>query len=217
MAARQLWLFLSDADVTELLLKLERREPGLVASAGRYLRGEPKELLNASPRLERREALPGERRLYLLHHKHSTDTMAHLQPAGPFAGWSQIDEERTDCLVLQTPGVAAGQLSPSRLYAHTSFWRNGAKIRKRAPFAIWANQTLRWLSTQYPSTSIDFMRIGPDALTACREGRIRLVYLFREIAAEKRMESPSVEAPPGTITGAETDLDEEGEANVESG
>ena len=210
MAARQLWLFLIDADVTELLQQLELREPGLVASAGRYLRGEANALLTDPASLERREALPNERRLYLLHRKHSSATVTHRQPVGPFAGWSQIDEERTDCLVLQTPFVSPGQLAPSRLYAHTSFWRSGAKIRKPAPFALWANQTLRWLSTRYPSTSVDFMRIGPQALASCRDGGLRLTYLYREIAPVKQADSPPIAAPPGTLTGKEPD-DADGE------
>ena len=40
MAARQLWVFLSPLDVQFLLEKISAREPGLVASEGRYLRGE---------------------------------------------------------------------------------------------------------------------------------------------------------------------------------
>src|SRR6267142_5133612 len=143
MAARQLWLFLTDQDVQSLLAMLEAREPGLIWSQGRYLRGDPPDLVAAPSKLERRESLPGERRLYLLHRKHSAEVVAHEQPAGPFAGWSQIDEERTDALVLRVPASDPGTLGPSRLYAHTSFWRGASKTRKRAMFAIWANQTLR--------------------------------------------------------------------------
>src|SRR4051794_15946858 len=100
MAARQIWLFLTDADVQDLLGRLERREPGLVASAGRYLKGDPAAVLTDPTKLERRESLPGESRHYLAHRKHSGDVVAHPQPLGPFAGWWQLDEERTDCLVL---------------------------------------------------------------------------------------------------------------------
>src|SRR5947209_6004588 len=142
MAARQLWLFLTEADVGDLIDRLQRREPGLLVSAGRYLKGDPSALLGDSERLERRESLPGERRHYLLHRKHSQTVVAHVQPAGPFAGWSQIDEERTDCLVLRVPALEGQSLGPSRLYASTSFWRGSVKARKRAPFAIWANQTM---------------------------------------------------------------------------
>ena len=184
MAARQLWLFLTDADVQDLFERLERREPGLVASAGRYLRGEPAALL-ADPRsLERREALPGEQRHYLLHRKHSGAAVGHLQPAGPFAGWTQLDEERTDCLVLRVPTFEGRHLGPSRLYGHTSFWRGATKVRKRPAYAIWANQTLRWLAGEYPSTAVDFMRIGPDALARAKAGQLQLSYLYRPIGAE---------------------------------
>ena len=185
MAARQLWLFFTGRDVETLLAKLESREPGLVASQGRYLRGDPRELLVAPERLERKESLPRERRLYLLHRKHSADVVAHEQPMGPFAGWRQIDEERTDALVLAVPEERPSEIEPARLYAHTSYWREGKKIRKRPVFAVWANQTLRWLATQFPRTAVELIRIGPDALERAHAGQLRLSYLYRAIAPEK--------------------------------
>src|SRR4051812_19679468 len=128
MAVRQLWAFLTDRDVDELIAKIAAREPGLVVSNGRYLKGDPRMLLDDPSKLERRESLPGEKRIYLLHRKHSADIVTHLQPAGPFAGWAQIDEERTDCLVLlvKTP---KGELEPARLYAQVTYWRAADKVR----------------------------------------------------------------------------------------
>ena len=139
MPARQIWLFLLDGDVGSITDDLAKREPGLVASWGRYLKGEPRDLLNDPSRLERRESLPAERRLYLLHRKHSLDIVTHLQPQGPFAGWMQIDEERTDALVLRIPDPKGGDVSPSRLYGHGTFWRGSVKTRKRPMFSIWAS------------------------------------------------------------------------------
>jgi hypothetical protein len=185
MAARQLWVFLTDADIQQLVELLDRREPGLVSSSGRYLRGEPKKLLEEPAALERREALPGERRIYLLHRKHSADVVAHLQPAGPFSGWSQIDEERTDAIVLRLPMAPPGELQPARLYASTSYWRGAEKIRKRPMFALWANQTLRFIRGQLASTAVEFMRIGPDALAKAQRSELRLTYLYRTIAPSK--------------------------------
>src|SRR5437870_13584491 len=156
MAARQLWIFLTDADVDLLVAMLQAHEPGLSWSAGRYLQGDPRKLLSNPVELERRESLPGERRLYLLHQKHSAEVVAHGQPAGPFAGWAQIDEERTDAIVLRIPTAGGGRIQPARLYAHTSYWRGGQKIRKKPVFAVWANQTLRWLLSSFPSTSVPF-------------------------------------------------------------
>lgn len=182
MAARQIWLFLTDPDVAHLLALLERKEPGLIASEGRYLRGEAEQLLAEPAKLERRQSLPGERRLYLFHRKHSASVVVHEQPKGPFAGWKQIDEERSDCLVLRLPEAAAGQLQPARLYASTSLWRGAVKIRKRPVFALWANQTLRWVGAQLPRTSVSFLRIGPDALARACAGTLQLTYLFRPIS-----------------------------------
>jgi hypothetical protein len=210
MAARQMWLFLSEHDVPLLLSQLQAHEPGLIASEGRYLRGDPRALLHEPDALERREALPGERRLYLFHRKHSTAAVAHLQPKGPFAGWAQIDEERSDCLVLRVPLAPAGEVQPSRLYAHTSFWRGATKTRKRPVFALWANQTLRRLIGVYPATSVAFMRAGPDALWRARAGSLRLTYLYRAIAPEPSPGVPDLPVPEGTVTDATAlDADEE--------
>src|SRR6267142_2874654 len=71
----------------------------------------------------------------LLHRKHSAEIVTHLQPAGPFAGWSQIDEERTDCLVIARKIAPAGELEPARIYAHVTFWRAADKARKRPMFS----------------------------------------------------------------------------------
>src|SRR5205085_6332808 len=136
---RQLWCVLAEGDVAGLIATLRSREPGVVGSQGRYLRGGPQDRLLGPERLECRESLPRERRLYLLHRKHSADVVAHEQPLGPFAGWRQIDEERTDALVLALAEPHTGEIEPARLYAHTSYWREGKKIRKRPLFSVWAN------------------------------------------------------------------------------
>ena len=184
MPARQLWAFLSERDVEDLIAKIAAREPGLSVSQGRYLRGEPRALLEDPRALERRESLPNERRIYLLHRKYSADIVTHLMPAGPFAGWSQIDEERTDCLVLALRTAAPRELEPAKLYAQVNFWRSADKVRKRPMFTIWAAQTLKWAATQLPPTAAKMLRIGPDALLKAKTGEVKLTYLYRPIAAE---------------------------------
>ena len=182
MPARQLWAFLTDADMGELMERIGAREPGLAVSQGRYLRGDPQALLRDPISLERRESLPGERRIYLLHRKHCAEIVTHLQPSGPFSGWSQIDEERSDCIVIRRKDAPAGELEPARVYAHVTFWRAADKARKRPMFSIWAGQTMKWLAAQLPRTSAKTIRIGPDALAQARAGRLRLTYLYRAIA-----------------------------------
>jgi hypothetical protein len=181
MPARQLWAFLTERDVHELIDQIGAREPGLSVSRGRYLRGEPQALLRDPRALERRESLPGERRLYLLHAKYSADIVTHLQPAGPFAGWSQIDEEKTDCLVVRLKETPAGELEPARIYAHVTYWRAADKARKRPMFSIWASQTLKWIAARLPPTSAKVIRIGADALALAKAGQLRLTYLYRTI------------------------------------
>jgi hypothetical protein len=189
MPARQLWAFLSDADVENLLARIASREPGLVISQGRYLRGDARALLENPLALERRESLPGEHRTYLLHRKHSAEIVTHVQPEGPFAGWAQIDEERTDCMVLLRKDARPGELEPARLYAHVTYWRAADKVRKRPVFSIWASQTMKWVAPQLQPSSAKMIRIGPDALARARSGELRLTYLYRTIA-------PEPEAPP---------------------
>jgi hypothetical protein len=182
MPARQLWAFLTEADVRELIDSLAAREPGLVVSQGRYLRGDPRALLDGPGSLERRESLPGERRLYLLHRKHSQDVVVHPQPEGPFAGWAQIDEEKSDCLVLRIKESPPGELEPAQIHAHVTYWRAADKVRKRPMFSIWAGQTLKWIAGRLPPTSAKMIRIGPDAMARARAGELRLMYLYRSIA-----------------------------------
>jgi hypothetical protein len=125
--------------------------------------------------------LPGERRLYLLHEKYSANIITHLQPAGPFIGWSQIDEEKTDCIVVRLKDAPAGELEPARIYAHVTYWRAADKARKRPMFSIWASQTLKWLAARLPPTSARMIRIGADALAQAKAGQLRLTYLYRTI------------------------------------
>lgn len=181
MPARQLWAFLSERDVEELIAKIAAREPGLSVSRGRYLRGDPRALLEDPQVLERRESLPNERRIYFLHRKYSAEIVTHLMPAGPFAGWSQIDEERSDCLVLALRTAPPGELEPARFYAQVNFWRAADKVRKRPMFTIWASQTLKWATTQLPETAAKMLRIGPDALEKAKAGEVKLTYLYRRI------------------------------------
>ncbi len=183
MPARQLRAFLTEDDLRELLDAIAAREPGLIVSEGRYLRGEPAALLNDPASLERRHSLPGERRIYLLHRKHSADVVAHVQPAGPFEGWAQIDEERTDCLVLRVKDPPPGELEPTQIYAWVTYWRAADKVRKRPLFSIWAAQTLKWIGARLPpSSSSRALRVGPHAGAKARAGRLRLTYLYRTIA-----------------------------------
>lgn len=189
MAARQLWAFLTAEDLRSLLEQLEKRDPGVVVSHGRYLRGDAKELAGDPSRLERKESLPGERRLYLFHRKHSAELITNEMPAGPFLGWQQIDEERSDCLVIRLKDTPEGELEPASVYAWVNYWRAADKVRKRPMFSIWAAQTLKWLKASLPVTGSQVMRIGPDALQQAKAGKVRLTYLYRAVPAEPQRSS----------------------------
>ena len=212
MAARQLWMFLTELDVTSLVQTLEARDPGVRASSGRYLRGDPRALIDGPEALERRESLPNERRLYLFHSRCSTDVVVHPQPAGPFAGWSQIDEERSDCLVLHLPTAPAGELHPARLQAWVVSWRVEEKIRKKPRFSIWAGQSIKALLAGHPPTAVGFMRIGQDALAQARAGTLRLTYLYRPIGPVPLPKGAKQPPPAGAITEENPAPDDDPEA-----
>ena len=183
MPARQLLAFLTDADLRALVEGIAAQEPGLIVSQGRYLRGDPRALLEDPDSLERRESLPGERRLYLLHRKHCADVVVHPQPKGPFAGWSQIDEEKTDCIVVRLKDSPPFELEPARIYAHVTYWRAADKARKRPMFSVWAGQLFKWIGARLPaSASSRSLRVGADAQAKARAGELRLKYLYRTIA-----------------------------------
>ena len=212
MAARQLWMFLTEHDVASLVQTLEARDPGVRASYGRYLRGDPRALIDNPASLERRESLPGERRLYLFHSRFSTDVVVHPQPAGPFAGWSQIDEERSDCLVLHLPTAPAGELHPARLQAWVVSWRVDEKIRKKPRFSIWAGQSIKALLAGHPPTAVSFMHIGQGALSQARAGTLRLTYLYRPIGPVPLPKGAKQPPPAGAITEENPAPDDDPEA-----
>ena len=108
-------------------------------------------------------------------------------PPGSFA-----PGQFTEALVLRVQSHRPGELWPAQLYAHTTFWRSEKKTKKRPLFAIWVNQTLRWIRGRYPATSVPFMRIGTDALGKARAGTLRLTYLYRTIAPEPEAQTSSV-------------------------
>ena len=88
MPARQLWMFLTELDVDARVAESAAREPGLSVSRGRYLRGDPQDLLRDPEKLERRESLPNESRIYLLHRKHSADIVSLSKIASLWRGAS---------------------------------------------------------------------------------------------------------------------------------
>ena len=73
-------------------------------------------------------------------HKRLLQVMTNLlSNAAKFSAEGQVveisTEERSDCLVLRAAIPDGASLNPSRLYAHTSYWRAARKTRKRPMFA----------------------------------------------------------------------------------
>jgi hypothetical protein len=198
MAARILLAFLTDDDRAALLREFSAVSSGLVASSGRYLKGDPRGLLSDPSGLARRESLPYEDRLYLFDREQSREVVAHEQPEGPFAGWSQLDEERSDCLVLSRPREQPGGLLPSRLTAHVFLLRGEQRIRKARSFTLWAAACFRAATRLLGRTVAPSLRAGPDARRRSLAGELRLLYLNRPVAPEPLPE-PGRAAATGRI------------------
>ena len=133
--------------------------------------------------------------------------MKHFS-SGPFAGWSQLDEERTDCLVLRLPDRIGKALEPARLYAQTNYWRGATQTKKRHPFTKWANACLRTALRALPPTGVRFMHIGPSALARATSGELELSYLFRSIAPRPPpgpVSLPVIQGPAGVLQADESD------------
>lgn len=179
---RQAWLFLLEGEERAVLERLRSLEGGeLRVVEGRYVRGKAAGFPGVPATLESRSAQPGERRLYVFHAEHSRSLVAHAQPQGPYAGWSLVDEERSDALVLVLPARRGLDVLPARLEAHLHVWRGDAKTRKHPPFITWAARLIRDTLRTYPRTGVPWLRATPGALAAARAGTARLSYLYRPI------------------------------------
>ncbi len=178
---RQVRIFL-DADDAEGLIQALDHGQGLKRLNGRFFHGDMERVRTQPEQLQAAELRPSEGWTHLIHPTFSREIVAHPVLEGPFAGWSRLDEVRSEVITLITPAADAQGLAPARLRANTHVWVGGDKIRKSAEFTQWVADAMRIVES-YPVTQYDWIRIGPSAAAWARAGG-RVHYLFRPVALD---------------------------------
>ncbi len=175
---RQVWLFLDETDEDTLFRALDHGQ-GLRRLGGRFFRGTAGDLTTRPGALETRELRQNEPWTLLIHPEVSRELVTYPVEEGPFAGWTRLDEIRSEVIAIIRPLKDAQGLAPGQVRANTHAWFGGKKVRKSAAFATWVADAMRIAET-YPCTAYDWMRVAPSAAEWARGGG-RLQYLFRPV------------------------------------
>ena len=142
----------------------------------------------------------GERWTHLIHPEFSRKLVAFEVSEGPFAGWSRLDEVRSEVITIVRPLATEAGLAPGRIQASTHVSAREGKVRKSAEFATWAMQGMRLLE-RYPVTSLDWIRVAPSAERWARsEGRLHCLF-FRPVALEPAPGERSAHQPHSSVGG----------------
>lgn len=176
---RQVWVFMEEADEQAFLAKIQAEAP-ISLLRGRYFRGDEEELREAPESLETRQLSAREHRTQLIHRDISKKLVIHHHQQGPFAGWSSLDEARSEVLTLIRPQREARGLAPSRLEGNSFLWLGAARIRKSPDFSRWLASMMRLMESSFEPTSLDWMFVAPEAKKRAEAGE-RLHYLYKDV------------------------------------
>jgi hypothetical protein len=192
---RQVWVFLETGDVEKLAEALSPdAAPRLLR--GRFCRGEAGN--HANP-LQTAEARPGEHRFHLVLPAPNARLVTHPVPGGPYAGWSTLDELRSDVLTFVVPEPDENGLAPGQIRAATHYRTGEAKVVKSPAFVRWVNASLKRIEQLCPESERPWLRVAPGAAAKAKSG-LRLQYLWREVglepgAAQQARTGPGAGAP----------------------
>jgi hypothetical protein len=175
---RQVWIYMDEADEAEVIARLSEGH-GLRRLSGRFFKGSTQDVRERSEELETAQLKATERWIHLIHPTISKELVVHALTEGPFAGWSRLDEVRSEVITLVRPLRELQGLGPGHLQANTHAWFGGVKTRKSPAFASWASDAMRLVET-YPATAFDWIRAAPAALAASQRGE-RLHYLYKTV------------------------------------
>jgi len=192
---RQVWIYLTDDDEKELLARLSEKAP-LRRLQGRFFKGTESELRANPDALETKQLTSAERWTYLFHPAASEKLVVHTEDDGPFAGWSRVDEVRSEVLVLVRVSPDAQGLAPSRLQANTHAWFGGVKTRKSSDFSLWISDAMR-IAESFPATAFDWIHAAPGAIDWARNGG-RLHYLYKPVGLEPASGTMRLHRPHGS-------------------
>ena len=149
---RQVWIFLNDADEEALIQRLDAGR-GLRRIVGRYVRGES----------ETAQLTKSERWTHLVHPEISKEIVLHPIAEGPYAGWSRLDEIRSEVLTIIRPMPDAAGMAPARLCANTHAWFGGDKVQRSRPRSPNRAADAMRIAEEYPPTAFDWIRVAPGA------------------------------------------------------
>jgi hypothetical protein len=186
---RQVWVFLTQADEDALVAHLAAQVP-VRRLSGRFFRGSLEQLRTNPEGLETSQLRRGEKWTHLLHPIVSRELVTHPVTEGPFAGWSRLDEVRSEVITIVRPELEPQGMAPARVQASTHSWFGGTKHRKSPEFSRWVNDTLKFVQTEFPPTAFDWIHVAPGARELAKSGG-RLHYLYREVG----LTPPSGETP----------------------
>jgi hypothetical protein len=191
---KQVWIFLTADDEAALVDELRARAP-IRALRGRFFRGTADDLRADPEALETRPARRGESVLHLIHRDASRELVADPVSDGPFAGWTRLDEVRSEVVTLVRPEHEPQRLGPSRVQAATHAWFAGTRLRKSAEFGRWVNEVLSVVAAR-PRTAFDWMHVA-DGARALAEGGGTLHYLYRPVGLEAAAGTPATRPHKG--------------------
>ncbi len=178
---RQVWIYMLEADETQIIARLSERVP-LKTLSGRFFKGTDAQVREAPETLQTAQLKANERWIHLIHPAASKEIVTHALADGPFAGWSRLDEVRSEVITLVRPSLDAQGLGPGHLQANTHAWFGGTKVRKSPEFSVWAAEAMR-LIEEYAPTSFDWLRVAPTAKAWAQQGG-RLHYLYKTVQPE---------------------------------
>jgi len=193
---RQVWVFLNEADEKELLARLDKGV-GLRRLPGRFVKGTVEDVHERPEQLETADLLTTERWTHLIHPTATRQIVLHPVTEGPFAGWSKLDEIRSEVVTLVRPLPDSAGLAPSQLRASTHAWFGAEKHRKSSEFTLWATELMR-ATEEFPSTAFDWIRVAPGASEWSKSGGM-LHYLFRRVALEPEAGATIMHRPHASI------------------
>ncbi|MFM2151969.1 MAG: hypothetical protein RL199_404 [Pseudomonadota bacterium] len=191
---KQVWIFLTPDDEAALIEELRARAP-IRLLRGRFFRGTVDDLRTNPEALETKAARRGESIVHLLHAEASRTLVAEPVTDGPFAGWTRLDEVRSEVVTIVRPEPEPQGLGPARVQASTHAWFSGTRLRKSPGFGRWVNDVLGVVSAR-PATAFDWMHAADGARALAGSGGV-LHYLYRPVALTAEAGTPATRPHKG--------------------
>lgn len=179
---KQLWVYLTAEDEAELV-SLLAAEQGVKVLRGRWFQGDVATLARTPQTLATRDLTAREHWTQLLHPTATQKLVTHPVEDGPLAGFTRLDEVRSEVMTIVRPDPEPQGLAPSRIVANTHAWFGGDRQKKSHAFSKWVTSVLTLVDSRFESTSFDWLRVAPHAKAWAQAGG-KLHYLYRQVGLE---------------------------------